>query len=173
MEHGAKRPEPRLESPAVSLSTGTLGQNTQGRPLRRCRGPAARSASQRVAGSTTLPLFSYADRSSVQGYPGPSSTLGRSHTPRGPCHPQVRSSEIESDYLTSSLKRTSTTGQGSNQCLSVMVTTTFCPLMRYSPLTNSWEKRPDPSSPAKMAPFSLAALLPLASSEEGKPWCPR
>jgi hypothetical protein len=29
--------------------------------------------------------------------------------------------------------------------LSVMVTTTLCPAMRYSPLTNSWEKRPDPS----------------------------
>jgi hypothetical protein len=38
--------------------------------------------------------------------------------------------------------------------------------MRYSPLTNSWEKRPDPSSPAKMAPFSPATLLALASSEE-------
>ena len=61
----------------------------------------------------------------------------------------------------SSLKRISTTGQGSNLCLSVMVTTTFCPLMRYSPLTNSCEKRPDPSSPASVAPFSLAALLPL------------
>ena len=61
----------------------------------------------------------------------------------------------------SSLKRTSTTGQGSSQCLSVMVTTTFCPLMRYSPLTNSCEKRPEPSSPASVAPFSLAALLPL------------
>ena len=73
----------------------------------------------------------------------------------------------------SSLKRTSTTGQGSSQCLSVMVTITFCPLMRYSPLTNSCEKRPDPSSPASVASFSLAALLPLASSEEGKPWCPR
>ena len=69
----------------------------------------------------------------------------------------------------SSFKRTSTTGQGSSQCLSVMVTTTVRPLMRYSPLTNSWEKRPDPSSPPRMAPFSLAALLTLASSEEGKP----
>jgi hypothetical protein len=45
--------------------------------------------------------------------------------------------------------------------------------MRYSPLTNSWEKRPDPSSPTRMAPFSLAALLALASSEEGKLWYPR
>src|SRR5215208_3044780 len=67
----------------------------------------------------------------------------------------------------SSLKRTSTTGQGSSQCLSVMVTTTVCPTMRYSPLTNSCEKRPDLSSPTRMAPFSLAALLALASSEEG------
>src|SRR5215217_1537812 len=74
----------------------------------------------------------------------------------------------ESNYLRSSLKRTSTAGQGTSQCLSVMVTTTFCPTMRYSPLTNSWEKRPDPPSPAKMAPFSLAALLALASSEEGE-----
>jgi hypothetical protein len=40
--------------------------------------------------------------------------------------------------------------------------------MRYSPLTNSWEKRPDPSSPTRAAPFSLAALLALASSEEGE-----
>jgi hypothetical protein len=41
--------------------------------------------------------------------------------------------------------------------------------MRYSPLTNSWEKCPDLSSPTKMAPFSLAVLLALSSSEEGKP----
>src|SRR5829696_4684817 len=65
----------------------------------------------------------------------------------------------------SSLKRTSTMGQGSSQCLSVMVTTTLCPAMRYSPLTNSWEKRPDLSSPTRLAPFSLAALL--ASSDDG------
>ena len=39
--------------------------------------------------------------------------------------------------------------------------------MWYSPLTDSWEKRPDLSSPTRMAPFSLAALLALASSEEG------
>src|SRR5215217_2613596 len=73
----------------------------------------------------------------------------------------------ESNYLRSSLKRTSTAGQGTSQCLSVMVTTTFCPTMRYSPLTNSWEKRPDLSWPTRMAPFSLAALLALASSEVG------
>jgi hypothetical protein len=48
-----------------------------------------------------------------------------------------------------------------------MVTTTVCPIIRYTPLTISWEKRPDPSSPTRMAPFSLAALLALASSEEG------
>jgi hypothetical protein len=48
-----------------------------------------------------------------------------------------------------------------------MVTTTVCPTMRYPPLTNSWEKRLDSSSPTSVAPFSLAALLALASSEEG------
>jgi hypothetical protein len=83
-----------------------------------------------------------------------------------PRHPQVRPSEVESNYLTSSLKRSSTTGQDSNQCLSVMLTT-LCPTMRYSPSTDSWEKRPEPSSPMKVASFSLAALLALASSEEG------
>src|SRR5215216_1980823 len=66
-----------------------------------------------------------------------------------------------------SLKRASTTGQGSSQCLSVMVTMTVFPSIRYSPLTNLWTKRPDPSSPTKVAPFSLAALLALASSEAG------
>ena len=69
--------------------------------------------------------------------------------------------------LKSCLKRTSTTGQGNSQCFSVMVTTTVCPTMRYSPLSDSWEKRPDLSSPTRVAPFSLAALLALASSEEG------
>ena len=81
--------------------------------------------------------------------------------------PQPGDTVLELNYLRSPLNRTSTTGQGSSQCLSVMVTTTVCPTMRYSPLTNSWEKRPDPSPPAKMAPFSLAALLALASSKEG------
>jgi hypothetical protein len=52
--------------------------------------------------------------------PGLSSTLGRLHATRGPCHPQVRSGEISSYYLTSSLKRSFTTGQGSNQCLRAM-----------------------------------------------------
>ncbi len=84
-----------------------------------------------------------------------------------PRYPQVRPSEVESNYLTSSLKRSSTTGQDSNQCLSVMLTTTLCPTMRYSPSTDSWEKRPEPSSPTRVASFSLAALLALASSEEG------
>jgi hypothetical protein len=67
----------------------------------------------------------------------------------------------------SCLKRTSTTGQGNSQCFSVMVTITVCPTMRYSPVSDSWEKRPDLSSPTRVAPFSLAALLALASSEEG------
>jgi hypothetical protein len=47
-----------LEPSDVCLSTGTLGQDTQGLPPRRCRGPAARSASQRVGGSPT-PLCSH------------------------------------------------------------------------------------------------------------------
>jgi hypothetical protein len=59
-------------------------------------------------------------------------------------------------------------GQGSSQCLCVMVTTTVSPSMRYSPLTISCEKRPDLSSPTKVAPFSLAALRALASSLEGE-----
>jgi len=57
--------------------------------------------------------------------------------------------------------------EGLDRCFFVMVTTTLCPAMRYSPLTNSWEKRPDLSSPTRVAPFSLAALLALASSEVG------
>ena len=60
----------------------------------------------------------------------------------------------------------STTGQGRSQCLSVMVTITVCPIMRYSPLTRSCEKRPECLSPTRVAPFSLAAFLALASSEE-------
>jgi len=48
-----------------------------------------------------------------------------------------------------------------------MVAITVCPTMRYSPLTSSWEKRPDLSSPTRMALFSLAAFLTLASSEVG------
>jgi hypothetical protein len=70
--------------------------------------------------------------------------------------------------VTSSLKRTSMTVQGSSQCLPVTVTTTVSPSMRYSPLTISCEKRPDLSSPTKVAPFSLAVLRALASSVEGE-----
>src|SRR5918995_7316574 len=58
-------------------------------------------------------------------------------------------------------------GQGTSQCLSVMVTITVRPTIRYSPLTISCEKRPDRSSPRRVASFSLAAFLALASSEEG------
>ena len=58
-------------------------------------------------------------------------------------------------------------GQGTSQCLSVMVTTTVCPTMRYSPLTMSWEKRPASLSPTRVALFSFATLLALASSERG------
>ena len=47
-----------LEPSDVCLSTGTLGQDTQGLPPRRCRGPAERSASQRVGGSPN-PLCSH------------------------------------------------------------------------------------------------------------------
>jgi hypothetical protein len=39
--------------------------------------------------------------------------------------------------------------------------------MRYSPLAISWEKRPDRSSPSRVAPFSKAAFFALASSEGG------
>jgi 2-succinyl-5-enolpyruvyl-6-hydroxy-3-cyclohexene-1-carboxylate synthase len=49
--------------------------------------------------------------------------------------------------------------------LSVMVTITFCPTMRYSPLTMSCEKRPDCSSATRVAPLSLATFLALASSD--------
>lgn len=58
-----------------------------------------------------------------------------------------------------------TPGRGSSQCLSVIVTITVRPIMRYSPLNISCEKRPDPSSPTSVTPFSLAALL--ASSRVG------
>jgi hypothetical protein len=57
-------------------------------------------------------------------------------------------------------------GQGRSQCFSVMVTTTVRPIRRYSPLTISCEKRPEPSSPTRFASFSLAAFLALFSSEE-------
>ena len=58
-------------------------------------------------------------------------------------------------------------GQGTSQCLSDIVTITFCPTMRYSPLIISCEKRPYCLSPMRVAPLSLAAFLALASSEEG------
>ena len=51
--------------------------------------------------------------------------------------------------------------------MSVMVTVTVCPTMRYSPVTISCEKRPDSLSPTRVAAFSFAALLALASSESG------
>ena len=74
---------------------------------------------------------------------------------------------MEKHYWTSVLSCDSTMGHGTNQCLWVMVTVTVCPTMRYSPLTISCEKRPDRSSPTRIASFSLAALLALSSSEEG------
>jgi hypothetical protein len=60
-----------------------------------------------------------------------------------------------------------TTRQGSSQCLSVMVTITVRPRLRYSPLTIWCEKCPERSSPTSVAPFSLTALLALASIQEG------
>jgi hypothetical protein len=47
-----------------------------------------------------------------------------------------------------------------------MVTIIVCPTIRYSPLTISCEKRPDSLSPTRVAPFSFATLLALASSEK-------
>jgi hypothetical protein len=61
---------------------------------------------------------------------------------------------------TSSLSRDSTTGQDSNQCLSAMVTTTLCPTRRYSPLTISWEKRPEPA---------FAEAQPVATTASASP----
>ena len=51
--------------------------------------------------------------------------------------------------------------------MSVMVTITVRPSLRYVPLTISCEKRPERSSPTRVAPFALAALLALASIQEG------
>ena len=48
-----------------------------------------------------------------------------------------------------------------------MVTITVRPLMRYSPISNLWEKRPERSFPTSLTPFWLATLLALASSKEG------
>ena len=48
-----------------------------------------------------------------------------------------------------------------------MVTITVRPRLRYSPLTIWCEKCPERSSPTSVAPFSLTALLALASIQEG------
>lgn len=70
------------------------------------------------------------------------------------------------DDRNNSLIRDSTTDQGNSQCLWVTVTTTFCPATLYSPPNIPCEKRPDRPSPTRVAPFSLATLLALASSED-------
>jgi hypothetical protein len=48
-----------------------------------------------------------------------------------------------------------------------MVTITVRPIMRYSPLIMSCEKRPERSSPTSFTPFSLAAFLAHTSNQEG------
>jgi hypothetical protein len=48
-----------------------------------------------------------------------------------------------------------------------MVTVTFRPILRYSPSSILWEKRPERSSPKSLTPFSLAVLFALCSSKEG------
>ena len=48
-----------------------------------------------------------------------------------------------------------------------MVTITVRPIMRYSPLSISCEKRPELSFPTSETPFALATLLALANSKEG------
>jgi hypothetical protein len=48
-----------------------------------------------------------------------------------------------------------------------MVTITVRPILRYSPSSFLWEKRPELSFPTNLTPFSLAALLALPSSKEG------
>jgi hypothetical protein len=48
-----------------------------------------------------------------------------------------------------------------------MVTITLRPILRYSPSSILWEKRPERSFPKRITPFSLAALLALSSSKEG------
>jgi len=47
------------------------------------------------------------------------------------------------------------------------VTITVSPIMRYSPLSILCEKRPELSFPTSVTPFSVAALLALAKSNEG------
>jgi len=48
-----------------------------------------------------------------------------------------------------------------------MVTITVRPIIRYSPFSILCEKRPELSFPTSVTPFTLAALLALANSEEG------
>jgi hypothetical protein len=48
-----------------------------------------------------------------------------------------------------------------------MVTITVRPFLRYSPLSILCEKRPEPSLPTNVTPFSLAAFVALSSSKEG------
>ena len=76
---------------------------------------------------------------------------GRDSSPAG----YSRRPRDKEDYCTSSLSWASTTDQGSTQCLSVMVTITLCPILRYSPLTISCEKRPDPSPPSWPSPAAM------------------
>ena len=47
------------------------------------------------------------------------------------------------------------------------MTITVRPIMRYAPFSILCEKRPELSFPTSVTPFALAALLALASSEEG------
>ena len=51
--------------------------------------------------------------------------------------------------------------------MAVIVTVTVRSAMRYLPASMAWEKLPDRSSPTRVAPFSWAARLALASSEAG------
>jgi hypothetical protein len=48
-----------------------------------------------------------------------------------------------------------------------MVTITVRPILRYSPSSFLWEKRPELSFPTSLTPFSLAVLFALSSSKEG------
>ena len=47
------------------------------------------------------------------------------------------------------------------------MTITVRPILRYSPLSIWCEKRPEPSFPASVTPFWLAAFVALAKSKEG------
>jgi hypothetical protein len=56
---GGRRPvRSELEPSDMCLTTGTLGQDTQGLPSQLCQGPAGRPGSQRVGGSPN-PLCSH------------------------------------------------------------------------------------------------------------------